>query len=72
MRLAEARVATRESAWMRDREGVLADAQQWPDKSPGRWWTKVAPIKGALRTRFFTPFEHDYEVREEDIKIVLP
>ena len=53
-------------------QGVLADAQQWPDKSPGRWWTKVAPIKGALRTRFFTPFEHDYEVREEDIKIVLP
>ncbi len=52
-------------------KGVLADFRQWPGKSEGTWWNKVAPISGALRARLFTPFEHDYEVREEDIKLVL-
>ncbi len=52
-------------------QGVLADSRQWPGKSKGTWWNKVAPIPGALRARLFTPFEHDYEVREEDIKFVL-
>lgn len=53
-------------------KGVLADSKQWPSKTASRWWNQVAPIQGTLRPRFYTPFEHDYEVHEEDVKIVAP
>ena len=53
-------------------QGVLADSKQWPKKSAITWWNKIPAVQGTLRPRFFTPFEHDYEVREEDIKLVLP
>ena len=53
-------------------QGILADSKEWPNESRSSWWNKVPAISGALRVRFFTPFEHDYEVREEDIKLVLP
>ena len=53
-------------------QGILADSKEWPNESHSSWWNKVPAIAGALRVRYFTPFEHDYEVREEDIKLVLP
>ncbi len=52
--------------------GVLVDSKQWPNRAATQWWNKIAAVQGTLRPRFYTPFEHDYEVREEDIKLVLP
>ncbi len=51
-------------------QGVLADAKEWPGASKTRWWDKLPGVPGTLRPRFFTPFEHDYEIHEEDIKFV--
>ncbi len=53
-------------------QGILVDSRQWPNEGRAQWWNRIAAIQGALRCRFFTPFEHDYEVNEEDIKVVIP
>lgn len=49
--------------------GILQDAVQWPrgtEKTP--WWTRVKPTYGSLFNRFYTPFEHEAQAREEVIK----
>lgn len=49
--------------------GILQDAIQWPrtaGKTP--WWTRIKPAYGSLFNRYYTPFEHEAQVREEVIK----
>lgn len=49
--------------------GILQDDVQWPrtaGKTP--WWTRIKPAYGSLFNRFYTPFEHEAQVREEVIK----
>ena len=50
--------------------GILQDAIQWPrKKSKTSWWSKIEPRYGSLMNRFYTPFEHEAQLKEEVIKI---
>lgn len=48
--------------------GVLEDEKQWPSESSKPWWTKIRPLGGNLRIKYFTPFER-LALNEEPIKI---
>lgn len=51
-------------------DGILQDAIQWPRKeSKIPWWSKIEPRYGSLMNRFYTPFEHEAQLKEELIKI---
>lgn len=52
--------------------GVLQDEAQWPRKKKDSkipWWTRIKSTYGSLMNRFYTPFEHEEQLREELIKI---
>lgn len=49
--------------------GILQDGIQWPrtaGKTP--WWVRIKPAYGSLFNRYYTPFEHESQFREEVIK----
>lgn len=52
--------------------GILQDSTQWPRKKKASkipWWTRIKPTYGSLMNRFYTPFEHEAQLKEEVIKI---
>jgi len=51
--------------------GIIQDAVYWP-KAKGvksAWWTQVKPLQGSLFNRYYTPFEHEAQMKEEMIKV---